>query len=118
MDYFETKYWIKNFFGIYNLLKNQSKFRKSLKLVKKHKILKINKQVNILFKNLIFELIKKLGKISEEYSKFKFNFKVNQQQLLKCFIEGKFLKNALWLFKYRKYFPKTFRLKNNNIKLY
>ena len=105
---FDTNNWIQTFFGINNLIRNKRKYIKPLKSIKKHRDLNLKNQVNILFKNLILETIYKLGKLCGEYSKFKFDSKVNQQQLLKCFVEGKFLKNGIWLFKYRKYFPKIF----------
>lgn len=105
MDLVEIKKWIKNFFAIYDSFKSRYNNDKSTKVIKKHKNLNLNRQVIILFKNLIFEIIQNIGKICGVYDKFKFNPKINQHHILKSFVEGKFLINGLWVFKYRKYFP-------------
>jgi hypothetical protein len=104
----EIEKWIKNFFAVYDSFKYRKNNKKSIKVIKKHKNLNLNKQVIILFKNLICEIIQKIGKICGVYNKFKFNSKINQHHILKSFIEGNFLINAIWLFKYRKYFPEIF----------
>ena len=97
--------WIKNFFAIFESFKFRKMNRKSIKVIKKHKNLNLNRQVIILFKNLICEITQKIGKICGIYNKFKFNSKINQHHILKSFVEGKFFINGIWVFKYRKYFP-------------
>jgi len=101
----DIKNWIINLFAIYDSIKSPKNNRKYLKDIKKHKNLNLNRQVIILFRNLICEITQKIGKMCGIYNNFKFNSKINQHYILKSFVEGKFLINGVWFFKYRKYFP-------------
>lgn len=111
----QVQIWIKKFLGINDSIGKKKINNNFSTNIKSFKNLKISFQTVSIWKNLIFEIVKKIGNESREDCVFKFSSKINQHDIIKSFINNKFLGNCIWIFKYRKNLPVFLNKKKRTI---
>lgn len=112
----QIQIWINKFLRINDSIRKKNNNNNSSAIINSSKNLKINSQTVSIWQNLIFEIVKKIGKDSRDDYVFKFSSKINQHDIIKSFIHHKFLGNCIWIFKYRKNFPVFLNKKKNKKK--